>query len=397
MRLKILLSVCLLASSVIASDSASSYLSSLKKDKLEIDKKKVELESDNLKFDWINQIKASYSYSNSDITGQSVDTGLLSVTFNQPIFKSGGIYYAIKYSGANREFMRLSTKLNEQSLVKTVFSSLLLMKKYDFQIQKQKLMIENAKIDVMRKKEQYESGLLDSSFLDSAILDKNKLEIALLDLESLRYSQLMKFKSYSDLDYKSITPPKFSMIEKTKYLDESLLIQTKAFEGKKYDYLEKMTMANYLPTVSLYGGLYDKKIKYPNSTLSDSYNQIGISISMPLLDINRGRTIELRRLDFLKSKLDLADTKVEEENNYNDSVKKIELLQKKIALVKKSEKLYASLLNSTKESYEAGEKTIYDVDTLKNSMQTTMLDQKIYELDIQQVLLDMYAKMHGEI
>jgi outer membrane protein TolC len=187
------------------------------------------------------------------------------------------------------------------------------------------------------------------------------------------------------------------MIEKTKYLDESLLIQTKALEGKKYDYLEKMTMANYLPTVSLYGGLYDKKTKYPNSTLSDSYNQIGISISMPLLDINRGRTIELRRLDFLKSKLDLADIKVEEENNYNDSVKKIELLQKKIALVKKSEKLYASLLNSTKESYEAGEKTIYDVDTLKNSMQTTMLDQKIYELDIQQVLLDMYAKMHGEI
>lgn len=396
MRLKLWLSLVAIATSLVAGEG-SSYLSSLKKEKLDIDKKRVELESDNLKYDWIKQIVGSYSYTNSDQIGITKETDMFSVSLDQPIFKSGGIYYSIAYSGANREFMRLSTKLNEQTLIKNVISAWLLMKKYDLQIEKQKYLLENAKIDVIRKKEQYDSGFLDSSFLDSAILDKSRLEIALVDLESLRYSQLMKFKSLSDLDYKSITPPKFSMVEKSVYLDKSLAIKSRDLEGKKLDYLKKMTVSNYLLTVSLFGGYYDKRDEWGNLRVDDSYNQFGVRVSMPLLDVNRGRTIELRQLDFLKSRLELEDTKKEEENLYDDAVKKVELLQKKIELVKKNEKLYNSLLNSTRELYEAGEKTIYDVDTLKNSMATTIIDKKIYEIDVQQVLLELYAKMNGEI
>ena len=394
MRLIKLISLSVIASFLVASDN-SSLLSALKKEKLDIDKQKIELESDNLKYDWIKQIMGAYSTSTTDgKRGGDNQADTFSLTLDQPVFRSGGIYYAIQYAGANREFLRLSTALSEQNLIKSVISSWLDMKKYDLQIQRQKYLIENAKIDIIRKKEQYESGFLDSSFLDQAILTKSALEKSLIDMESLRYSQLMIFKSLSDADYMKITPPTFVMIDRDKYLSNSLVLKQQNAEGKRAEYLKKMTISNYLPTFSVYAGYYDS----PTSTNeNDTYNQVGLKVSMPLIDVNRGRTIEIRQLEYLKSKIELQDKELEESNIYQDSAKKLELLQKKIDIVTNDAKLYDSLLVSTKELFEAGEKTSYDVENLKNSKQTMILDKKIYEIDAQKVLLNLYAKMHGEI
>jgi len=394
MRMIKLISLALIASFLSASEN-SSLLSSLKQEKLDIDRKKIELQSENLKYDWVKQIMGSYSTSTTDgKRGGDNNTDTFSITLDQPVFKSGGIFYAIQYAGANREFLRLSSTLNEQNLIKSVISSWLSMKKYDLQIQRQKYLIENAKIDIIRKKEQYESGFLDSSFLDNAILNKTTFEKSLIDMESLRYSQLMIFQSLSDANYMQITPPTFSMIDRDRYLTSSLTLQQLDADSKRAEYLKKMTISNYLPTFSLYAGYYDSPSSFNSN---DTYNQIGLRVSMPLIDLNRGRTIEIRQLEYLQSKIEIQDTKKEEGNIYQDYVKKIEFLQKKIDIVAEDEKLYDSLLSSTKELFEAGEKTIYDVDTLHNSKQTMTLDKQIFAIDIQQVLLNLYAKMHGEI
>lgn len=392
MRIIKLVSISLLVSFLSAGDN-SSLLSSLKQEKLDIDRQKVELESDNLKYDWVEKVIGAYAKTNIDgkSTGSN-STDSFSITLDQPVFKSGGIYYAIQYAGANREFLRLSTTLNEQNLIKSVIASWLSMKKYDLQIQRQKYLIENAKIDIIRKQEQYESGFLDSSFLDQAILAKTTFEKNLIDMEALRYSQLMTFKSISDSNYMDITPPTFTMIDRDKYLNNSLVLQQLNAEGKKAEYLKKMTISNYLPTLSVTAGYYDTP-----DTSSDAYNQIGLKVTMPLIDVNRGRTIEIRQLEYLKSKIELKDSELEEGNLYQDSVKKIELLNKKIDIVTNDAKLYDSLLVSTRELFTAGEKTSYDVDTLQNSQQTMILDRQIYEIDAQKILLDLYAKMHGEI
>ncbi len=394
MRIKHLVSVSLLVGILSASDN-SSLLSSLKQEKLNIDRQKIELESDNLKYDWVKQVMGAYSTSNYDGRSGTVDSSsTLSITIDQPIFRSGGIYYAIQYAGANREFLRLSITLSEQDLIKSVISSWLFIKKYDLQIQRQQYLIANAKIDIIRKKEQYESGFLDSSFLDQAILTKSGLEKSLIDMESLRYSQLMIFKSLSDSDYMSITPPTFTMIDKSKYLNSSILLKQQNADRQRAEYLKKMTIANYLPTVSLSAGYYDTD---NNLDTGDSYSQIGLKISMPLIDINRGRTIEMSQLDYLKSKIQMKDKVLEESNLYQDYVKKIELLNKKINIVSNDAKLYDSLLVSTRELFEAGENTKYDVENLENSKQAMLLDKKIYEIDVQQTLLELYAKMYGEI
>jgi len=138
MHIKQLISLSLLAGVLNAGEN-SSLLSALKQEKLDIDRQKIELESDNLKYDWVKQIVGAYSTSNTDGKrdgDNSVNT--FSITMDQPVFRSGGIYYAIQYAGANREFLRLSSTFNEQNLIKSVISSWLSMKKYDLQILRQK-------------------------------------------------------------------------------------------------------------------------------------------------------------------------------------------------------------------------------------------------------------------
>lgn len=388
--------VCL-SVTLVASDN-SALLSSLKQKKIEIDKKTNELESTNLKYDWINQVIGSYSYTISDEVSGDKESGSFSVALEQPIFKSGGIYFAIKYSEANREFLQLSTKLDEQNQIKNVISTWLSIQKLDLQIKRQETLIANSKIDIMRKKEQYESGFLDSSFLDNAILSKSSLEKALIDMQSTRYEFLSSFNSLSDADYNKIAPPKFSQIGEKNFLENSLVIKQQIATSLSTDYLKKMTISNYLPTVSLTAGYHDTKIESDGVVTSDSsYKRYGLKVSMPLLDVNRGRTIEIRRLSALKQKLELADIKRSEKNEFGSISKKIEFLNKKVELATNDFKLYGSLLNSTTELYTAGEKTIYDVDTLRNSQETMKYDKLIYEIEIQQELLNLYAKMNGKI
>ncbi len=367
-------------------------LSGLKQDIIKNEKKTNELNSDNLEKSWINSIVGSFSYSNSDASGTRQESNTISVTMNQPIFKSGGIYYAIKYANANRDFLRLSTKLNEQTEIKTVLSALYNLKKLDFQIQKQRYMIDNAKIDIIRKKEQYQNGFLDSSYLNQAILSESSLQRSLLDMKSSRLELLRTLKSYSDADISSVSLPRFSLIDKSDFLSKSLLLKQKNAQAIVSNYLKKMTIANYLPTVTFNAGYYNT-----HDFGSKQYTNFGLKISMPLLDLNRGRTIEIKRLEYLKSKMQIQDTKRAESENFDLAVKKIKLLEKKVALAKDDLKLYDSLLLSTKDSYKAGEKTIYDVKTLENSKETMSIDVDIFKTEIQLSLLDLYAKMNGKI
>ena len=385
MLLRVLCSLILIFSIANAND----ILSKTQKDILKNEKKQNEKSSDILEFDWVNPLNLSYTHTKSDLTTPSQTSDMLTFSLNQPIFRSGGIYYAIKYAKANREFLKLTTSLKEKSLLKTAFITLLSLKNIDLQIKKQKLLIENAKIDIIRKKEQYLSGVLDSSFLDNAIINKNRLEIALLDMKSTKADLLKNFHTLSSLDYKSINPPHLKIVNIDSFIKKNIVLKNSKANIKQLDYLKKMTIANYFPTVSLFANYNINRTNYI-STSKDSYKQYGISISMPLYDINRGKNIELQKLKYLKSKLELIDKINSEKELYKSIIKKIEFYKKKIELAKEEEKLYSSLLKTTKDLYSAGEKTLYDLQTMQNSLQSTRLDKIIYKNDLDKELFELY-------
>ncbi len=385
MFLRVLLN-CLIIFSVAG---AGDILSKNQKDMLKNEKKQNKKSSDILEFDWVNPINFSYSHSKSDIYTPTQTSDSFSISLNQPIFRSGGIYYAIRYAKANREFLKFTTSLKEKSLLTSAFTTLLSLKNIDLKIKKQKLLIKNAKIDITRKKEQYLSGVLDSSFLDNAVLSKNKLEISLLDMKSTKADLLKTFHTLSSLNYKDINLPHLKLIGLQNYLNNNLVIKNVKADIDQNEYLKKMTISNYLPKISLFASYNYSRTK-DFEVQEGSYKKYGISISMPLFDINRGKNIELQKLKYLRSKLDMIDKKNSEKELYKAIVKKIELYRKKISLAKEEEKLYSSLLKTTRDLYNSGEKTIFDVQTMQNSLNSTILDKKIYKNDLDIELFKLY-------
>jgi len=120
-----------------------------------------------------------------------------------------------------------------------------------------------------------------------------------------------------------------------------------------------------------------------------AYYDYGLSVTLPL-DINTFRDIESAKVDYLKAKVVQKDKKRELNSLYEQVMHNIENFNKKIALSDENIDLYSKLLHDTKELYSAGYKTEYDVKTLQNSLQIQVVDTKIYELDKQLELLNLY-------
>lgn len=399
MRLALLLSGALLANVVMAGDNTS-LLSKENQEQLRIQKQQNELQSDNLRNNWLNPVTGAWSWTKTEGLNGADDKGLgsFSVSIDQPIFRSGGIYFGIKYADANRAFLKLTTQLSEQSQIKQVMNDVLRIRRLDLQIERLTYQIENAKIDIIRKKEQYESGFADSSDLDQAILNKSTLQHSLLDLESSKITLIKDFESISDANIETLKLPTFGMMDEQKYLDQSLALKQQESSLSKTQWLQRATVSNSLFNLSLNAAYYSRKIDYDSlDDVNDDYKTYGIKFSIPLIDVNRRRTIELARLDTLIENSELEELKVTEKKLYESTYGSVKLLEKKRDLSKQDYDLYSSLLHSTEELAGAGEKTSYDVDTLKNSRETMRIDQDLYSIDVQLALLDLYSKMHGEI
>lgn len=371
-------------------------LSSLKQESLRLQKEKNSVESDILEFNWINPVMGSWSNTTNDQLGTNSKTNLYAITLEQPIFKSGGIYYAIAYAKANRAFLELSTKIEEQNLLKEAMNALLLLQKQTLQIEKQQFLIQNSAIDVMRKREQFERGLIDSSFLDQALLAQNTQEKTLLDLQTNLENQKMRFANISDMNPLHVSLPVFVLVDEKTYINHSLSIAQSEAGLHRSEHLKSLTLSSYLPSVSLVAGYY----KSDNDVLTkrdNEYTSYGLKVSMPLFDINRAKNIESKKLDYLKSHILMEDTKRTEKHLYENTRKQLLFLEQKIALSKRDAALYASLIVSTKEGVQAGDKTIYDVQTLENSYRSIVLDEAILEYEKQLLLLELSARMEREI
>ncbi len=395
MLLKLFFSFIFLTTAVFGAKDIG-ILSSIKKSMIKNEQMQNKKSSDILKYDWINPINATYTHTKSNITSPDQTSDVFSISLNQPIFKSGGIYYAIKYAKANRKFLEFVTSLKNKSLIVDAYTTVLELKNLDLNIKKQKLLIDNAKIDIKIKKEQYLSGIIDSTFLDDAILKKNSLDISLLDMLSSKADLLRNFKTLSSSDYKKVKLPHLKLLKLKTFLSHNLSIKEQIYNKQQLYYLKKMRISSYLPTISLFASYSDSRTNYIGID-HDSYKQYGISISMPIFDINRKKNIELQELKYIESKLNLQDQKRAEKELYDSIIKKVKIYQEKIKLSNQQEKLYASLLKTTQDLYKGGEKTIYDVKTMENSLKSTMYDKYIYKNDIDILLLKLFEHFKSDL
>jgi outer membrane protein TolC len=227
-------------------------------------------------------------------------------------------------------------------------------------------------------------------------LKKSQDEATLLELE-LNYLELkQRFSLLSDKNPDKLRLPKLRMMSKKHYTQQNLELKRDVLRAEESSYNAKVTTAKYLPTLSLQGQYTDGDLNplFPSNGLNEQYYNYGFSVSVPL-DINTFSDIEAAKVEKLRTATQVLDRKdtVNEEYKWIDN--SLDILDKKISLAKKDEKIYRNLLRLTKNLVSAGEKTSLDADIMSNSLQIRKLDQKIYAIDKQLKLLQLYIRVEN--
>jgi outer membrane protein TolC len=383
---KIILSSLLLTIGTYASDD---ILSQNKEDILNYSYEKSIQDSSKLEKDWINPITYKYIYNNDE----TYTTKKSFISISQPIFKSGGIYYAIKYADSMEKYSKTSIDVQRKELIKQTVNLLFQIKKIDITIEKQKLAIQNAKLDIQRKKEQVLNGILDTSFLDNAIIESNIKQNGLIDLEYQKDVLVNNLSTLSDKEYKQLTLPTLKLLESEDYIDNNIYVKKAKEDIDSSYWMKNMILSNYLPTVNFTGD-YTKYHDTDNKEglSKNGTTNVGFNITIPL-DIKYSYNIQSSKIEYLQKKATLNDKKREELSKYKNAVAKINSIDNKISIAKDDINLYDSLLTQIQEQLSVGMKTQSDVDTMENSKKIKELDTKSLEVEKQIELLEIYSRI----
>lgn len=367
------------------------YLSKTKSDILNFSYDKAIEDSTKLKNDWINPITYQYIYSNTE----NYDTHKSYISISQPIFKSGGIYYAIKYAKSIQNETTIGIDLEKKELIKQIVNLLFQIKKIDITITKQQLFIKNANLDVQRKKEQVLNGILDTSFLDNSILDANKQKNTLIDLEYEKKTLINTLATLSDKSYKELPLPILSLENEDSFLQNNIYLKQAEDEINTSYWFKNMTIANYLPTVNFTADYLKYHDTDNNPSLSnDGESTFGFNITIPL-DIKYSNAIESKKIEYLRNKSMLLDKKIEEKSLYQNVQTKISSIDKKISISKNDIKLYKSLVKQIKEQLDVGMKTQSDLETIENSSRIKLLEIESLSIEKQIELLEIYSRIES--
>uniref|UniRef100_UPI0040487B2D TolC family protein n=1 Tax=Aliarcobacter sp. TaxID=2321116 RepID=UPI0040487B2D len=388
---KIKLLLCSLISLNLYANEAfdESIISDKRLENFTLSKEQIEEDSSKLKKDWINPIQYQFTKNlgEEDKTERSV------ISINQPIFQSGGIYQAIKYADSTYNYASLELDQQKKELIKSAINFLYMIEKTNLNIQKTKYTLENAKIDVNRKKEQVLNGFLDASFLDNALLTLHSTKNSLVDLKYQKQELINNFNNISSQEYTNFELPNFKLFSEKEFLENNIEIKKSEADITKKGNFSYMTMAKYLPSVNAYYTYSKYHDTDDNNKFSKENTQtFGLTVTVPL-DTRTFNDIQSKRIDYLKSKLNL-DNKVDDEKTFfKTKLDKLSMIEERLQITKDDLEVYDSILKIINEEKEAQIKTQSDLDTLQNSQKIKSLDLKIYEIDKQIELLEMYAKL----
>jgi outer membrane protein TolC len=379
------------------------YLSASKEQQFLLEQRRIDAQSSTLRDSWIQPVRLRYSYTKSDPYDSDQTTRNAAITIDQPIFKSGGIYYGIKYAEASRRNAGETLEQQRRALISETVSLLMQIRQSDLRIAKQKLVIANATINLEQKRELYLNGQIDSGFLNSAMIETNVATQALFDMQTARERLVSRFHTLSDLDPETAPIPTLSLIEEEDFMARNLDMRRITSEVRMQRYNESVAYAKYLPQLNVVAGYNREESEgmvlggtFAIPDTKTEYYNYGLKFTMPL-DINSISDVEAARAAHLKSQVVLDDTRRELRALYEQVSQNLKNYDRKIALAVSNQELYGELLQETRELHQAGYKTEFDVQNLENSVAIQELDTRIYGLEKQRELLNLYEKVAPEV
>ena len=371
--------ISIIAFNLVANDI--DVLSSTKQKIIQLEQKQIAEKEQVNHYDWLNDItaKASVSKDEDDDT-----TDNYSLSLSQDIFKFGGITSQIEYAQELKKMQLIDLSIDTKDELYALYSTLIDIQLNSISLKQNSLNIDNSVIDIQHKTSQYKQGLTGISDLNDAIMTKNDYQDSSKKLKLSKLININTVKKYTIKNYKQITIPTAKIMSKKLFIQNALSIKSATLDSKVNDTLYKIKKSDYLPAVSV-----NADIGYSDN---EDYHDYGVALTIPL-SYNSSNDIEQTRLEYLISKQELANVKRDAGLTYDSAILNIQNYKERITLANEDIKLYGQLLQTTQEEYEAGYKTIDDIDTLQNSMNIRKLDIQTYQLNIQKQLLNLYFKM----
>jgi outer membrane protein TolC len=373
----------------LCSSLFSNELELLQKDKQEIrtlEKQIIEEKYKSSKNEWIGGIDLSSTINRSHSFSRENDnlSKSISIGFSQNIYKSGGIEFSIQNAKDTYNQDLIAWENENIAILQTIYEILLNMKKVKIQIAQSDYNLKNKHIELILKKIEYEAGKVDIVELNNAIMSKNtqfkdtiSLKNSLKDLEH-------ELSKYTSLRYDEIEILDFKHINKEEFIKNSLDLK---YEKSKIDVLNttyKELKSSYGPQVSLStNASYSNDDDLTNNTNDDSSSgSISLKLSMPIFDITKDTKIEKSKLEVLKQKVSLNDTKNELLYTYEQIINQIDTYEQYRKTISENLELYNDLISVNATSNSAGMTSDYDLEILKNTKQINEYDLIINDINI---------------
>ena len=368
-------------------------LSSDKEELLKYQKEQNQVQSHKLENSWINPITLQYSKNYTTQFGNTLHTQQFVIAVDQPIFKMGGIWSAIKYAKALGKANSLDIELQKRQLISKALTILYNLKKSKLQLAKLDYTIQNDNLDIQIQKEQYKQGLTNRTLYDKALLKHNADVTSKLELELSVAKLESDFSLLSDKDPYSFQLPNFTMLDKERYMN-NLELQRDTMRVEEKNHNKYMTLTKYLPEISITGRYIkeDRNPLFANSKIKESYYNYGFKVTLPF-SINSVDDIQNAKIEYLNAKITLDEQRKTIANNYKLAVKRLEIIDKKIALSQEDASHYASMLTTAKDLEKIGDQTSFDTQMVENNVKVRELDQEIYKIDAQLELLGLYINV----
>jgi outer membrane protein TolC len=386
----------LISSALLAENELSDILSADKSQLLEYQQEQNSVQNKQLENSWINPIVLQYSKSYSTQFGETINTGQFVVSVDQPIFKMGGIWSAINYAKAQGKANALDIELQKRQLISQALTLLYNLKKSKYQLEKLEFLLQNDALDIQIQKESYDEGLSNRTLYDQALLKRNTDNTSKLELELSIIKLENDFGLLSDKSPYTLVLPSFAMMGKTRYMQEQIELKRDVLRVEEKKNNKHMILTKYLPEISVTGRFTNEDLNplfsSPNSSIKQRYFNYGFKVTLPL-NINSLREIQSSKIEYLNAQVSLNEKKKNIANNFKLISKRLEIIEKKIALSRDDATHYQSMLGTAQDMEELGDRTNLDTQIVSNNLKVRELDQAVYKVDAQLELLGLYINV----
>jgi len=374
-------------------------LSTQKQELLQLKREQVKEQTGTGTTSWVSPLVLSLSYDKSksalNVEGTTKSAG---VSWNQDLFRSGGIYYTVEQAEASGQANLLGVDIEEATWLKQAYTLKAQIERDRLKLKQSELTLANRDIDLMITQAKYKVGSADISELNRVTIDRDSARTDVIVVKnSLRSEEYELKKVLGSQAIESVALPEFPLVSRESYLQNSLELLQYTAQNAADAAAWKVTRAAYLPTLSFnasygYSDYEGNPLDYDGNRYS-----YGAVLSMPL-DINSRGTIEASRLQSLQTQTAQIDRKLELEQEYDMRTSTIGDYTEKIGVAEEMITMYDDLYTFTENQVKAGFKSSYDLESLGNSVQIQKLEKQIqtYNIQIERIALYFDTKTYKE-